>query len=119
MEYMLLFVSNSMSRVYPICNQRFTSWDLTFDHSFSLSTLKSKEERESQSDSGAENEDSDPSNPNSDEPDEGIDEGIDIEHATSESASQIKQKGPYVYKLFSIMVHSGTASGGHYYAYIW
>lgn len=78
----------------------------------------SKEERESQSDSGAENEDSDPSNPNSDEPDEGIDEGIDIEHATSESASQIKQKGPYVYKLFSIMVHSGTASGGHYYAYI-
>lgn len=26
--------------------------------------------------------------------------------------------GPYVYQLFSIMVHSGSASGGHYYAYI-
>ncbi|XP_071830491.1 ubiquitin carboxyl-terminal hydrolase 47-like isoform X3 [Apostichopus japonicus] len=80
--------------------------------------LPSKDERECQSDSGAENEDSDPSNPNSDEPDEGIDEGIDVEHAATESASQLKQKGPYIYKLFSIMVHSGTASGGHYYAYI-
>lgn len=27
-------------------------------------------------------------------------------------------KGPYVYELFSIMIHSGSASGGHYYAYI-
>jgi hypothetical protein len=28
------------------------------------------------------------------------------------------EKGPYMYELFSIMVHSGSASGGHYYAYI-
>uniref|UniRef100_T1J5G5 Ubiquitin carboxyl-terminal hydrolase 47 n=1 Tax=Strigamia maritima TaxID=126957 RepID=T1J5G5_STRMM len=27
-------------------------------------------------------------------------------------------KGPFVYELFSIMVHSGSANGGHYYAYI-
>lgn len=27
-------------------------------------------------------------------------------------------KGPYMYELFSIMIHSGSASGGHYYAYI-
>ncbi|KYM95785.1 Ubiquitin carboxyl-terminal hydrolase 64E [Cyphomyrmex costatus] len=27
-------------------------------------------------------------------------------------------KGPYTYELFSIMIHSGSASGGHYYAYI-
>nr|KAG5708873.1 hypothetical protein BaRGS_009282 [Batillaria attramentaria] len=27
-------------------------------------------------------------------------------------------KGPYVYELFSIMIHSGSAAGGHYYAYI-
>lgn len=27
-------------------------------------------------------------------------------------------KGPYCYELFSIMIHSGSASGGHYYAYI-
>lgn len=28
------------------------------------------------------------------------------------------QDGPYVYELFSIMVHSGSAAGGHYYAYV-
>lgn len=27
-------------------------------------------------------------------------------------------KGPYCYELFSIMIHSGSATGGHYYAYI-
>lgn len=32
-------------------------------------------------------------------------------------ASYLAQ-GPYVYELFSIMVHSGSANGGHYYAYI-
>lgn len=26
--------------------------------------------------------------------------------------------GPFVYELYSIMIHSGSASGGHYYAYI-
>jgi len=30
----------------------------------------------------------------------------------------IELQGPYEYELFSIMVHSGNASGGHYYAYI-
>lgn len=30
----------------------------------------------------------------------------------------LKDQGPYVYELFSIMIHSGSASGGHYYAYI-
>lgn len=29
-----------------------------------------------------------------------------------------KQDGEYVYELFSIMIHSGSAMGGHYYAYI-
>jgi ubiquitin carboxyl-terminal hydrolase 47 len=28
------------------------------------------------------------------------------------------KEGPYVYELFSIMIHSGSAMGGHYYAYI-
>ena len=27
-------------------------------------------------------------------------------------------QGPYIYELFSIMIHSGSAAGGHYYAYI-
>ena len=28
------------------------------------------------------------------------------------------QVGPHVYELFSILIHSGSAMGGHYYAYI-
>ncbi|XP_029642939.1 ubiquitin carboxyl-terminal hydrolase 47 isoform X1 [Octopus sinensis] len=69
--------------------------------------------------------------------DEAIDEGIEIESSTtatltnsessslsSESATNDRNskesdaKGPYVYELFSIMIHSGSAAGGHYYAYI-
>ena len=68
-----------------------------------------------------------------------IDEGIDLEvsasgttsTASSETSSicseaaandrnakDMKAAGPYVYELFSIMIHSGSAAGGHYYAYI-
>lgn len=67
--------------------------------------------------------------------DEGIDEGIEIESnmtgtsahnsslsseavANDKNAKAAGAKGPYVYELFSIMVHSGSAAGGHYYAYI-
>lgn len=50
------------------------------------------------------------------------DEGIDMTLAPNQqenlkNASQ-GEKGPYFYELFSIMIHSGSASGGHYYAYI-
>ena len=34
------------------------------------------------------------------------------------SLSLSLSQGPYVYELFSIMIHSGSAIGGHYYAYI-
>lgn len=30
----------------------------------------------------------------------------------------IAERGEFVYELFSIMIHSGSAAGGHYYAYI-
>ncbi|CAH0493884.1 unnamed protein product [Peronospora farinosa] len=30
----------------------------------------------------------------------------------------IKRSGPHVYELYSVLVHSGSALGGHYYAYI-
>ncbi|GMT14484.1 hypothetical protein PFISCL1PPCAC_5781, partial [Pristionchus fissidentatus] len=33
-------------------------------------------------------------------------------------AEKLLQKGPYVYELFSVMVHQGNAAGGHYFAYI-
>ncbi|EDW73006.2 uncharacterized protein Dwil_GK17305 [Drosophila willistoni] len=44
------------------------------------------------------------------------DEGIDMSSSTSKSTKQ--DAGPYMYELFAIMIHSGSASGGHYYAYI-
>ncbi|KAL3275293.1 hypothetical protein HHI36_020060 [Cryptolaemus montrouzieri] len=43
------------------------------------------------------------------------DEGIDV---SSGNNHKIEAKGPYIYDLFSIMIHSGSATGGHYYAYI-
>ncbi|CAG9530513.1 unnamed protein product [Cercopithifilaria johnstoni] len=30
----------------------------------------------------------------------------------------LKRDGPFLYELFSVMVHQGNASGGHYFAYI-
>ncbi|RUS84034.1 hypothetical protein EGW08_008212 [Elysia chlorotica] len=73
-----------------------------------------------------------------DSSDDGIDEGIDVETgcsagSSSSDSSSISSdaaannsrnaydsdaKGPFVYELFSIMIHSGSAAGGHYYAYI-
>ncbi|KAJ8928112.1 hypothetical protein NQ314_019338 [Rhamnusium bicolor] len=44
------------------------------------------------------------------------DEGIDVSSGTNHHDQEAK--GPYIYELFSIMIHSGSASGGHYYAYI-
>ncbi|BFZ09544.1 hypothetical protein BsWGS_12583 [Bradybaena similaris] len=78
------------------------------------------------------------SNGQVDSSDEGVDEGIEVENgcsagSSSSDSSSISsdaaannsrnsyysgEKGPYVYELFSIMIHSGSAAGGHYYAYI-
>lgn len=48
------------------------------------------------------------------------DEGIDMSACTSNTTSHAStnESGPYIYELFAIMIHSGSASGGHYYAYI-
>jgi len=54
--------------------------------------------------------------------DEGIDMSVngDCKSLMSNSTSidSSNATGPYVYELFAIMIHSGSASGGHYYAYI-
>lgn len=58
--------------------------------------------------------------------DEGIDMSTSTDHRTAVSAEgeqRLKSgesgpTGPYMYELFAIMIHSGSASGGHYYAYI-
>ena len=44
--------------------------------------------------------------------------GVYAESALSQYNVLHLLQGPYVYELFSIMVHSGSATGGHYYAYI-
>lgn len=36
----------------------------------------------------------------------------------SEKSTFGSHSGPYLYELFAIMIHSGSASGGHYYVYI-
>ena len=51
--------------------------------------------------------------------DEGIDiSGISQLQENNEKVEELLKKGPFVYELFSVMIHSGSASGGHYYAYI-
>uniref|UniRef100_A0A182JKF4 Ubiquitin carboxyl-terminal hydrolase 47 n=1 Tax=Anopheles atroparvus TaxID=41427 RepID=A0A182JKF4_ANOAO len=52
------------------------------------------------------------------------DEGIDMESGSNGNSkssplnNSFNAPGPYKYELFAIMIHSGSASGGHYYAYI-
>jgi ubiquitin carboxyl-terminal hydrolase 47 len=44
---------------------------------------------------------------------------VEVEGRPTElTVGQRLRRGPYVYELFSIMIHSGSAIGGHYYAYI-
>lgn len=66
------------------------------------------------------------SNPASTEGGQEDDEGIDMSvngdckslMSNSTSLDSSITTGPYTYDLFAIMIHSGSASGGHYYAYI-
>lgn len=66
------------------------------------------------------------SNPASTEGAQEDDEGIDMSvngdckslMSNSTSIDSSNTVGPYTYDLFAIMIHSGSASGGHYYAYI-
>lgn len=43
---------------------------------------------------------------------------FDTWSSTFDPEIMIKRSGPHVYELYSILVHSGSALGGHYYAYI-
>jgi ubiquitin carboxyl-terminal hydrolase 47 len=38
--------------------------------------------------------------------------------AKEETLLEYLQQGDYVYELYSVLIHSGGAMGGHYYAYI-
>ncbi|XP_015193746.1 ubiquitin carboxyl-terminal hydrolase 47 isoform X2 [Lepisosteus oculatus] len=74
---------------------------------------------ESCTDSGAENEGSCHSDQMSNDfsNDDGVDEGICLEN-TSSTERSLKSKSSLTFELFSVMVHSGSAAGGHYYACI-
>ncbi|XP_019407146.1 PREDICTED: ubiquitin carboxyl-terminal hydrolase 47 isoform X6 [Crocodylus porosus] len=77
---------------------------------------------ESCTDSGAENEGSCHSDQMSNDfsNDDGVDEGICLEtNSGAERISKVgSEKNSLLYELFSVMVHSGSAAGGHYYACI-
>ncbi|KAJ8412867.1 hypothetical protein AAFF_G00104490 [Aldrovandia affinis] len=74
---------------------------------------------ESCTDSGAENEGSCHSDQMSNDfsTDDGVDEGICLDSASSAERA-LKPKSSLTFELFSVMVHSGSAAGGHYYACI-
>ncbi|XP_036399322.1 ubiquitin carboxyl-terminal hydrolase 47 isoform X2 [Megalops cyprinoides] len=74
---------------------------------------------ESCTDSGAENEGSCHSDQMSNDfsTDDGVDEGICLDN-TSSTERTLKPKSSLTFELFSVMVHSGSAAGGHYYACI-
>ncbi|XP_063043882.1 ubiquitin carboxyl-terminal hydrolase 47 isoform X3 [Engraulis encrasicolus] len=74
---------------------------------------------ESCTDSGAENEGSCHSDQMSNDfsTDDGVDEGICLDNAGS-AERVLKPKSSLTFELFSVMVHSGSAAGGHYYACI-
>ncbi|XP_039605834.1 ubiquitin carboxyl-terminal hydrolase 47 isoform X1 [Polypterus senegalus] len=74
---------------------------------------------ESSTDSGAENEGSCHSDQMSNDfsNDDGVDEGICLENSSGTERT-LKSKSSLTFELFSVMVHSGSAAGGHYYACI-
>ncbi|KAH0502829.1 Ubiquitin carboxyl-terminal hydrolase 47 [Microtus ochrogaster] len=77
---------------------------------------------ESCTDSGAENEGSCHSDQMSNDfsTDDAVDEGICLENSsgTEKISKPGLEKNSLMYELFSVMVHSGSAAGGHYYACI-
>ncbi|KAF4325516.1 hypothetical protein BBI17_000202 [Phytophthora kernoviae] len=52
-----------------------------------------------------------------DQMDDGTTE-FDTWSPTFDPEVMIKRSGPHVYELYSVLIHSGSALGGHYYAYI-
>lgn len=46
-------------------------------------------------------------------------ETLGVPEETAEDALRlVRENGPWVYELFAVLIHSGSALGGHYYAHI-
>jgi ubiquitin C-terminal hydrolase len=54
--------------------------------------------------------------PESDE--ELLDKELDYKRRVQQEIERALMHGPYVYELYAVLVHRGSALGGHYYAYI-
>lgn len=54
--------------------------------------------------------------PESDE--ELLDKELDYKRRVQHEIERALMHGPYVYELYAVLVHRGSALGGHYYAYI-
>ncbi|XP_028914992.1 ubiquitin carboxyl-terminal hydrolase 47 isoform X3 [Ornithorhynchus anatinus] len=100
---------------------------MSFPEELDMSTFIDVEDEkspqtESCTDSGAENEGSCHSDQMSNDfsNDDGVDEGICLESnsGTEKVSKPGLEKHSLLYELFSVMVHSGSAAGGHYYACI-
>lgn len=40
------------------------------------------------------------------------------EETAEDALRLVRENGPWVYELFAVLIHSGSALGGHYYAHI-
>ena len=47
-----------------------------------------------------------------------MEENEKLQKVQASGFSEYLKKGPFVYELFSVLIHSGSAMGGHYFAYI-
>lgn len=48
-----------------------------------------------------------------------LQEGVSVpEEAAQDPLELIRKNGPWVYELYAVLIHSGSALGGHYYAHI-
>lgn len=46
------------------------------------------------------------------------DQELDYKRRVQQQIERALMHGPYVYELYAVLVHRGSALGGHYYAYI-
>lgn len=46
------------------------------------------------------------------------DKELDYKRRVQQEIDHALMHGPYVYELYAVLVHRGSALGGHYYAYI-
>lgn len=84
-----------------------------------MSRLSSMDESQPVTFDDVTNDDEEDEDENEEDADD-VDDGamFDTWSPTFDPEAMIKRSGPHVYELYSVLIHSGSALGGHYYAYI-